>query len=110
MEIKFNLEHSKTGEEKVWVYPNDEDYRIDYWFLPDDKKPSKAVVNFEELQRDDPTLALLSRLPRDRGTLKQFLDWWYDEAGDDERKGFVHLYDEQGISCSSAMDYAYDVV
>ena len=71
MQIKFNLENVKTGERKVWTYPNDEDCRIDNWFLPDAKEPSKAIVNFEGLQRDDPTLALLDRLPRERGTLKR---------------------------------------
>lgn len=110
MRIEFNLKHSKTGEEKVWVYPNDEDCLIDHWFLPDAKEPSKAIANFEELQRDDPTLALLDRLPRERGTLKRLLDWWFNEAGDDERKGFVYLYNDQGHSDLSAMDYACDVV
>ena len=99
-----------TGEEKVWVYPNDEDYRIDHWFLPDANEPSKAIVDFEQLQRDAPTLALLSCLPRERRALKMLLDWWFKDAGDDERKGFVYLYNEQGNSCSSAMDSAYDIV
>ena len=109
MRIQFNLENAKTGEQKVWVYPNDEDCRIDNWRLAY-KEPSKAVVNFEELQRDDPTLATLSRLPRERGTLKRFHDWRYDEADENELKSFVYLYDELDYSCLSAMDSAYDVV
>lgn len=110
MRIEFKLKHAKTGEEKVWVYPNDEDCRIDHWFLPDDKEPSKAVVDFEQLQRDDPTLALLSKLPRKRGTLKRLLDWWFGEADANERKSFVYLYDDQDYSDLGAMDSAYDVV
>lgn len=110
MEIKFNLKHAKTGEEKVWVYPNNEDCRIDHWFLPDDKEPSKAVVDFEQLQRDDPTLALLSKLPRERGILKRLLDWWFGEADANERKSFVYLYNDQDYGDLGAMDSAYDVV
>jgi hypothetical protein len=108
MQIEFNIKHSRSGEEKVWVYPNDEDYRIDYWRLADDE-PSKAIVNFKELQRDDPTLALLSQLPEERCILKRFLDWWINDADKNEQKSYVYLCNDCGYSCLGAMDSACDV-
>lgn len=108
MQIKFNLEDVLTGEQKVWAYPNDEDCRIDRWRLAY-QEPSKAVVNFEEFQRDDPTLASLSCLPRKRGTLKRFLDWWFNDADENERKSYVYLCNDCDYSCLGAMDTAYDV-
>jgi hypothetical protein len=112
MQIKFNLKNAKTGERKVWVYPDDANFRIDDWFSPGALagEPEMAIVNFEEVQRDDPTFALLDRLPHEGWNLKRFLDWWFNEAGDDERKSFVYLYGEQGWSRYGAMDSAYDVV
>ena len=111
MKIEFNLKHPKTGEKKVWVYPDDANFRIDDWFSPGALagEPEMAIVNFEEVQRDDPTFALLDRLPHEGWNLKRFLDWWFNEAGDDERKSFVYLYVDQDQSCYSAMDYACDV-
>ena len=112
MRIEFNLKHTKNGERKVWAYPDDASFRLDDWFLPDALagEPEKAIVNYEEVQRDDPTFALLNRLPSEAWNLKALLDWWTSEAGDAERKSFVYLYDEQGWSRYGAMDSAYDVV
>lgn len=112
MRIEFNLKHAKTGEKKVWVYPDDASFRIDDWFSPGALagEPEMAIVNFEEVQRDDPTFALLDRLPHEGWNLKRFLDWWFNEAGDDERKSFVYLHNDQNHSVLSAMDNAYDVV
>ena len=112
MRIEFNLKHSKTGEEKVWVYPDDANFRIDDWFSPGALagEPEMAIVNFEEVQRDAPTFALLDRLPHEGWNLKRFLDWWFNEADVNERKSFVYLYVDQGQSRYSAMDYACDVV
>lgn len=112
MQFKFNLKNVKTGERKVWVYPDDANFRIDNWFLPDALagEPEKAIVNYEEVQRDDPTFALLDRLPSEAWNLKALLDWWTSEAGDVERKSFVYLYGEQGWSRYGAMESAYDVV
>ena len=112
MQIKFKIKHVKTGERKVWTYPDNANLRLDDWFLPDvlAGEPKKAIVNYEEVERDDPTFALLDRLPSEAWNLKALLDWWTSEAGDAERKSFVYLYGEQGWSRYGAMDSAYDVV